>query len=895
VSDTPKISFDDWKALVGQTNAFLLGLGAPVEVDERGYNKPDYPAGLFAGIEPEGSCLADIAERLIKYHRQIGRGTVDRVKEGLDLYAANLDPGRQAVSAVAVEGRAVLFFKYNAAFVTAVKRLPPSDRRFDRGFNGWFVSPGRLAEAADHLEAAGANVASVRRLAEQLVAPAAEGATESKPEPAALAVDVWEDNGELIIKHPFDDGLNAVYRAMKVYFDRDTRTRRISRFYKGRPVKLAALKARVVLEALRARGEAVKVSGIEKLAEWAGGYMDAIKRDPEGARDMLVNVDPAIGNAMVAVVTEVSSRSAPELKPVESVLRDGVTLFPYQSEGVDFIERTGYRCIIGDEMGLGKTVQAIVAAARAGFRTLVVCPASLKYNWAREIAKFTDMTAYAATTASGEAVAICGVAGARRGGPEGDWKSADFVVVNGDILIDRTLSEFEVVVDLDAPPSAPLPGPDVRVRREGKRSTSGSLERFVCSNCLSSIDVPRPVACPTCGCQSTTRAIMVVNNGCEKRVALEFGDARVEGTVVTSEKRIRPAKSAWADLLRDAGFDLLVIDESHYYKNWKAKRTKRLSEIAANIDRRVELTGTVIKNRPVELYSQLRLVSPSIAGRFTDFAVQYCGGYRDRFGFHADGATSLPELHQRIKPVYLRRLKKDVLPDLPPKLHSVIPVFLEGAMEERYRRAEEDFIRYLRDEGRDEEAAKAKRAEHLTKITALRQLVLAPKIEAAIEFVHSANEQGEKVVVFSGFTEVIAAITAEFGDACVRIAGSDNELARDAAVQSFQNDASIMVFAGQIEAAGVGLTLTASSKVLFVDEPWAPGDKQQAEDRCHRIGQDDCVNVYTLISQDTIDTVMHSVLGEKAENIAAVQDGAEAPEGCSSNDVLDEVVGRMRG
>jgi len=465
-------------------------------------------------------------------------------------------------------------------------------------------------------------------------------------------------------------------------------------------------------------------------------------------------------------------------------------------------------------------------------------PGQPQVQLGEEIAKFTNLTGYAATTAQGDAAAICGIPGAMRGGPGGDWRSSDFTIVNGDILIDRTLSDHVVTVLLDRAPAKAAAQSAVRVRRAGKRSTSGTVQAVMCGECKSVLDAPRPESCPTCGRESGTRAVLVIRNGVGEgdRVGVEFDGDTVDGTVALCDKRRREVKSVWADALKAAGFGLIVIDESHYYKNWKAKRTKRLAEIAAGIDRRIELTGTVVKNRPVELYSQLRLVSPRLAGRFVDFATRFCGGYRDRFGFHADGATNLAELHERIKPVYLRRLKRDVLPDLPPKLHSDIPVFMDDALEARYR--------------------------------------------------------GQKVVVFSGYTEVIDALTAEFGESCVRVTGSDDDTARDTAVQRFQGEDAIMVFAGNIEAAGVGLTLTASSRVLFTDEPWSPGDKQQAEDRCHRIGQDDCVNVYTLLAVNTIDETVNTVLGEKAEVIAAVQDGREAPESADT-DVVDEVAARM--
>lgn len=850
------ITFDDWKALIGRMNSLLLGLGAPIERDEQGYNKPDFPAGLNAGLEPEGAFLADVAERLIKYHRQIGTDNVELVKAGLGLYGDNLDLGRAGVSAIAVEGKAIVFFKYNRKFVAAIKRLPPRDRRFDYPCKGWVVTPSCLMQAADLLEQAGGNVASVRRLAEQFGPSRDNGAGEAVS-PSDLVVEIWEDGHDLVIRHDFDDAMNTAYRAARVYFDRATRTRRISRDFNG-----FRTKAKAVLDAFRARGE-VKISGVELLEAWAAK----------------------------------AETKKLELQPIGSVLRDDISMFPFQIDGVEFIEHAGYKCIIGDEMGLGKTVQALVAAARAGLRTLVVCPASLKYNWAREIAKFTNLTGYVATTIATDATPICGVRGAMRGGPDGDWRSHAFTIVNGDILIDRTLTEYVVTVVLARAPK--VMAPMSVIRRDEGRATSGEVRKITCSQCKSVLSMPRPVACPTCKRKSDTLVTLVVRNGLGvgDSVSVEFDGNMVAGAVTLCKKQQKVVKSAWADRLKTAGFGLLIVDESQYYKNWKAKRTRRLTEIAAHIDRRIELTGTVIKSKPAELYSQLRLVAPRLAGRFVQYATRYCGGYRDMFGFHSDGATNLDELHELIKPVYLRRLKNDVMPDLPPKLHSDIPVYMPTALEARYRRAAEDLIQYLKEEGDSDAAQRAQRAEHLVRIAALKQLVLPPKIKAAIEFVHNANGQGEKVVVFSGYTEVIEAITAEFGESCVRLTGSDSGEARDAAVCSFQDNPSIMVFAGNIEAAGVGITLTASSKVLFVDEPWTPGDKQQAEDRCHRIGQDDCVNVYTLLVADTIDEMIHIVLAEKAKVVAAVQDGVthtDAEIVGRAIDIIGEVTALMR-
>lgn len=750
-----KITIDDWTALVAECNAHMLGLGAPVARDDMGYNKADHGPCLNAGSIPEGDLLVDVAGRLLKYRRQLGTDRTERVKAGLGLYSDQLSSvrGRPGVSAIRKGAWANLFFKYNTVLLDILRgTVPPADRRWDRDGGCWRVALARLEVLADAMEGQ-ANTAGVRKLL--------AGLTSRDLEPVkiggVLRIEIVEQDDELVISHPYDKVLLGAYRTIRLCWDRTSKTYRITRQQDD--------KARQVLDAYVRLGDGVRVEGLEILKGWA---------EPE-------------------------EEAAPvNLIPVKEVLRDGMTPFPFQEEGVDFIERTGYSCIIGDEMGLGKTVQAIIAAGRTGQKSLVVCPAGLKYNWAREVAKFTRLSAYVATTST-RIRQVPGIEDAVIGGPEGPWRDADFVVINGDLLIDA----------------------------EGR---------------------------------NTSR------------------------------------KSKWFGPLSKASFGVAVVDESHHFKNRKAKRTKALAGIlkAAGITRRILLTGTVIENRPSELYAQLRLVAPGIAGKWWMFAERYCDAYRDTWGFHADGASNIGELREKISPVYLRRTKKAVMPELPDKLRQIADVELSAAARHRYDEAAADFVSYLREIGDDEGAVRAARAEHLARLTALKQIVLKDKIKAAVEFVRNANGQGQKVVVFSWFTEVVAAVKAEFGDACATITGADNAAARDEAVRRVQEDDKTTVCAANGLAGGVGLTLTAASLVFFTDLPWAPTKMQQAEDRCHRIGQTDCVNVYVAIATGTVDETIFSLLLEKLKVVDHLQDGVESDEE-GGGDIVSELIERMRG
>ena len=148
-------------------------------------------------------------------------------------------------------------------------------------------------------------------------------------------------------------------------------------------------------------------------------------------------------------------------------------------------------------------------------------------------------------------------------------------------------------------------------------------------------------------------------------------------------------------------------------------------------------------------------------------------------------------------------------------------------------------------------------------------------MSSVMDWIHEFLETDNKLVVFAIHKFVIDLLMERFGNVAVKIDGSVKMKDRDAAVQSFQNDDSCRLFVGNIKAAGLGLTLTAASNVAIIEYPWTPGDLVQAEDRCHRIGQKNSVNVHYLLANNTIENTLAAILDSKRKVLDKVLDGVE--------------------
>jgi SWI/SNF-related matrix-associated actin-dependent regulator 1 of chromatin subfamily A len=331
--------------------------------------------------------------------------------------------------------------------------------------------------------------------------------------------------------------------------------------------------------------------------------------------------------------------------------------------------------------------------------------------------------------------------------------------------------------------------------------------------------------------------------------------------------------SKWLHTILATKPKLLVFDEVQALKNLRAKRTKACKQLAMHTPHVIGLSGTPIANRPQELFSILNIVTPHIHPSWNKYAARYCNAKRKPWGMDYSGASNLKELHNTIKPYFIRIKKEDVLKDLPPKQRIILPVELSNRSS--YRKAEENFLRWLEDI-KPEKMETALRAEALVKLAELRTLVVAGKMSAISEWVDNYLETDKKLIVFMCHTDPLHQIYNEHKKHAVLIDGSVSMGKRDAAVQSFQHDPKCRLFCGNIVAAGTGLTLTAADTTLFGELSYVPSDHAQAEDRNYRIGTtSSSVQCYYAIAENTLEEKVCDMLHKKMKIIDQVLEGKE--------------------
>jgi len=463
------------------------------------------------------------------------------------------------------------------------------------------------------------------------------------------------------------------------------------------------------------------------------------------------------------------SRSA-DVPDIDIPCPDGLSYFPYQAAGVNFsIKRDSV--LIGDEMGLGKTIQAIgVINCTRPESVLIICPATLKLNWEKELRK---------------------------------WLTVDM--------------DITVVNAKQEPP--------------------------------------------------TTGAVII--------------NYDIAGKL-----------SEW---LHSKEWDLLIADEAHYMKNKKAKRTAAVlgdgkgGGIKAR--RKVFLTGTPVTNRPLELFPIMSYLFPKSFDNYWQFAKRYCGAVYNGMGWDMTGASNLLELQDVLRSCgMIRRLKADVLKELPPKRRQIISlpsdsvsglIQQESEISDKYadRIAELEMQVEMskisdNDSEYEEAVAKLKEAQSVSfeEMARIRMELAIAKIPFVCEHVRDFIESGEKVVVMCHHRAVVDAIAEYFGKTAVKLYGGMSITEKNSSVEQFQSSPDVMVFVGSIRAAGVGITLTASSNVVFAELDWVPANMLQAEDRCHRIGQDDNVLVQQLVFDGSLDSRMANTLVRKMNIIDKVLD-----------------------
>lgn len=479
----------------------------------------------------------------------------------------------------------------------------------------------------------------------------------------------------------------------------------------------------------------LSVSSVKKLKEWGFELDESLTKMISGNEE----INP--------LKTPSTIKLNGELKQLKR------KLFPFQEEGVQFIESRKGRSLVADEMGLGKTIQALAyLQLHPELRpAVVVCPASLKLNWAKEINETMTVRAKVQILEGKRPYNLHG----------------EIVIINYDVL------------------------------------------------------------------------------------------------------------QNWLPILQKFTPKIIIADECHYFKSNSALRTKAVKSLAKGVPHFIALSGTPIVNRPIEIYNALSIIGPTVIPPFWDYARKYCGAVHNGFGWDFTGATNTQELHKILTDtIMIRRTKKEVLKDLPDKIRSFIPLTLSNVSE--YQAIESDVIGYLRRVKGEKAADKVSNAEVIVQIELLKQAAVRGKLEAAVDWIKDfLDSSDEKLVVFSTHTFVVERLMEVFQSIAVRLDGSSGGVMRQKAVEEFQNNPKVRLFNGNIKAAGVGLTLTAASNVAIIEYPWTPGELTQAEDRCHRIGQKDTVNIHYLMVPGTIEEKLAKLIDSKTKVLDAVLDGKE--------------------
>src|SRR5215203_596378 len=485
----------------------------------------------------------------------------------------------------------------------------------------------------------------------------------------------------------------------------------------------------------------------------------------------------------------------------------GYKLRPFQEVGVEFVEATGGRALIADEMGLGKTSQALAYAVKNNLRAVIICPASLKPNWAREI---KNLSGKRPTVLFGSEPSTETMISMIR-------NPAQFTLVNYDVIANRTTN--------------------IKVTKDKEGFTHEERqERFL-----------------------------------------------------------------WVELINLSKPDLIIIDEGHYFKNVDALRSQACRLLKAV--RIVILTGTPVLNRPGELWPMLYLLAPDQFPSHELFLKQYT--------YDGKSARNVQELHALMKSIMIRRLKKDVVKELPPIVR--IPKYhdLSAKALKLYRKIESGVYETIAEFSPTGQGGDTRAITHiLAQIQRLKMVCAIDKVEETADLATELYESGSededrKVLIFTQYKAVAYAIAQrlEIDREClsfVRRTASgfltvdNNE--RDALVQRFQTDPKIKYLVVTEKTAKEGHNITAGGHVIFNDLFWTPAGHSQGEGRAYgRLSNLHSISSYYSITDmdgESIEEWIWAMLQSKMATIEEVVEGVEGSRGDES--IAMELINKMR-
>ena len=358
------------------------------------------------------------------------------------------------------------------------------------------------------------------------------------------------------------------------------------------------------------------------------------------------------------------------------------------------------------------------------------------------------------------------------------------------------------------------------------------------------------------------------------------------------------------DKIIEKKFNYIISDEAHYLKSRQAKRTLCLTPILQRAKRCVLLTGTPILAKPMEIYSLLHILRPDKFKSFKDFGTRYCDPKILRFGvIDWSGSSNSRELNCILNRLMIRRLKKDVLNQLPPKKRQKIEISTDSKIIKRLKMMMEksskkfesllgthieldklginvDDLKTEKEKENEENSDKKEKNDEedsiLNKFSKAYIMTGEAKLPGIKDYVNYLVDNSCKFLIFAHHAEVLDAIedviiTDKIG--YIRIDGKVPVEKRQELVNKFQTDEECLVAILSITACATGLTLTKASTVVFAELHFTPSIMIQAEDRAHRIGQDaGCVNIHYLVGADTLDVLLFRKLNEKQNIVSTTLD-----------------------
>jgi len=334
------------------------------------------------------------------------------------------------------------------------------------------------------------------------------------------------------------------------------------------------------------------------------------------------------------------------------------------------------------------------------------------------------------------------------------------------------------------------------------------------------------------------------------------------------------SKEGWGKRLEEYNWSTLILDESHYIKNNTSERTKATVHLSKGISNILALSGTPIENRPIEIWTTINMLYPGLFKNRWYFAKRYCDLKHGKFGWDMTGSARTDELHHiLVNNLMVRRRKKEVLKELPDKVVTEIPMDITTRSD--YDFAKSDFLNWIKKNKptKSKRLTRASRAQALAQIEYLKQIIFKGKLPYVIQWIEDFLASGEKLIVFAIHTEFIITLAEHFKGRCLVIDGSVSASERREVEKEFQTNNKYPLFIGQLKAAGVGITLTASAYVAHLELGWNPALHVQGSDRAHRISQERQVSVYYILGKDTIEEPILELLKKKQAIVDNIIDG----------------------